>query len=215
MPSPETIRVLLVDDHAMVRESIARMLTEQTGFEVIHCGGVDDALRRLQCDPIDLLLLDYDLGQQRATDLLLRLDEVGFHGPTAILTAHVSSLVARRLIQMGVSGILLKSQSISKLGTRLRDIRAGAKWLDEEVGTGYDQLEESAASSSHPEFTLRECETLRDLLGGLSSKEIATKHDISESAVKASIQRLFRKTGTRTRSQLVRVILEQGLVTAS
>ncbi|HWE87323.1 MAG TPA: response regulator transcription factor [Terracidiphilus sp.] len=205
--------MLLVDDHAMVRESIARMLTEQTGFDVMHCGGVDEALRLLQSNPIDLLLLDYDLGQERATDLLLRLDEASFDGPTAILTAHVSSLVARRLIQMGVSGILLKSQSMSMLGTRLRDISAGAKWLDEGVETGYSQLEESA-TPSHPEFTLREGETLRDLLGGLSSKEIAIKHDISESAVKATIQRLFRKTGTRTRSQLVRVILEQGLVSA-
>jgi DNA-binding NarL/FixJ family response regulator len=204
--------VLLVDDHAMVRESIAHMLAEQAGFDVMHCGGIDDALGRLQSNPIDLLLLDYDLGQERATDLLGRLNEVGFRGPTAILTAHVNNLAARQLIHMGVSGILLKTNSMSMLGTRLRDIEAGAKWLDEEVESGLHDFDESA-KWSRPEFTFRERETLGDILGGLSNKEIASKYGITESAVKATMQRLFRKTGARTRSQLVRVTLEKDLDT--
>lgn len=207
MPSPDAIRVLLVDDHAMVREGIAHTLAEHEGFEVTHCGNIADALDRLQSGPVDLLLLDYDLGRERATDLLRRLDGVGFHRPTAILTAHINNHAARQLIQRGVSGILLKTESLSMLGSRLRDIKAGGKWLDEEIVTGLHRIEGS--ESSRCEFTSRERETLHDIVDGLSNKEMAFKYHVSESAVKATIQCLFRKTGVRTRSQLVRVALEK------
>jgi two-component system, NarL family, nitrate/nitrite response regulator NarL len=209
VPPPETIRVLLVDDHAMVREGIAHTLAEQEGFEVAYCGNIADALDRLQSSPADLLLLDYDLGSERATDLLRRMDGVGFHGPTVILTAHINNHAARRLIQMGVSGIMLKTESLSILGSRLREIMAGGKWLDEEIAKDLYRLDN--AETPRWEFTYREREMLGDIVTGLSNKEIAFKHDISESAVKATIQSLFRKTGVRTRSQLVRVGLEREL----
>lgn len=194
----------------MVRESIAHFLAESTGFAVTHCGSVQEAMIRLRSSEFDLLLLDYDLGQQRATDLLSRLGEVDFHGPVVILTAHLSDLAAKQVVRMGVSGILLKSDSIAELGSRLRAICDGATWFDIEVKPDFDAANRTA-QSGRVEFTPREKEAMQDLVNGFSNKEIAMKYDLSESSIKATIQRLFRKTGARTRSQLVRLALEKYL----
>lgn len=206
----ETIRVLIVDDHAMVREGIARALMDQGGFEARNCGSIAEAVPLLQSGETDLLLIDYDLGRERATDLLALLEGIGFHGPTVVLTAHVAGLAARQLVQCGVSGILLKTDSMSVLGSRLRDIHGGATWFDIGVETGLPRGQEPPRSS-RAGFTLREKETLREIVNGLGNKEIAWKYDVSESAVKAIVQRLFLKTGARTRSQLVRLALEKDL----
>lgn len=209
MSAVEAIRILIVDDHAMVREGIGRVLRDDGGFEIRSCGSVAEAVHILQSGETDLLLLDYDLGGERATDLLAQLERIGFQGPTVVLTAHVGNLAATQLVHSGVSGILLKVDSASVLGSRLRDIHAGATWFD--IGMETLLRLEETAPSSRAEFTRREKETLHEIVDGLSNKEIAFKYAVSESAVKATIQRLFFKTGARTRSQLVRLALERDL----
>lgn len=208
MPAVETIRVLLVDDHAMVRESIAHVLQEDAGFDVTHCGSVVDALDALSGKNIDLLLLDYDLGVDRATDLIVQLDRVGFTGRVVILTAYVNDAAARHLVQMGVSGILLKSDSLSSLGACLRDIHDGHTCFHVTPAPRADGTETSSRRNA---LTPRERATLHEVVNGLSNKEIASLYTISESSVKATIQRLFLKTGARTRGQLVRLALERDL----
>lgn len=208
MPAPETIRILLVDDHAMVRESVAHVLHEDAGFEVSHCGSVAEALQILQITQIDLLLVDYDLGSDCASDLLAQLGGTGFTGPTVILTAHVNVPTAKQLVRAGVSGILLKSGSMSVLGAQLVNIRDGHPRFDIDPEP---VLECNTPSSERDALTAREKITLDEIVNGLTNKEIAIKHDLSESSVKAHIQRLFLKTGVRTRSHLVRLALEKSL----
>lgn len=208
MRAPETIRILLVDDHAMVRESVAHVLHENAGFEVSHCGSVAEALQILQITQIDLLLVDYDLGSDCASDLLAQLGGTGFTGPTVILTAHVNVPTAKQLVRAGVSGILLKSGSMSALGAQLVNIRDGHTRFDIDPEP---VLDGNRPSSGRDALTAREKITLHEIVNGLTNKEIAIKHDLSESSVKAHIQRLFLKTGVRTRSHLVRLALEKSL----
>src|SRR2546421_10060431 len=98
-------KVLLVDDHALFRESLVRLLDADPSFEVVgHCGAIDEAMNMIQESSPNLLLLDYELGGQKATALLRKLPDLHFSGRIVILTAGVSDAEARELLGFGVAG---------------------------------------------------------------------------------------------------------------
>jgi len=134
----------------------------------------------------------------------------GFQGKVLVVTAGVDAAVAAELIRSGISGVFRKHDSAALLAQAIREVMAGKVWLDQEqlqtalrteVGAQQDTL-------TRP-FTEREQQVLSCVFEGLANKEIAARIGVSESSVKATLQQLFSKTGVRTRSQLVRIVLEQ------
>jgi two-component system, NarL family, nitrate/nitrite response regulator NarL len=200
--------VLLVDDHACFGESVARALSAQPDLDVSHCTTITTALEMLQRQRIDVVLLDHDLGVERASQFLPVARQRGFTGRVLIVTAWVSDTEAKRLLRQGVAGIFAKESPLDALAESIRLIQGGAIWLDRRYRnlTAADPVGEQP--SAGPRFNERQRKVLRFVLEGLSNKMIAARLHISESYVKALIQSLFRKTGVRTRGQLVRVALE-------
>ena len=209
MTGTSRIHALLVDDHAVFRESLARALSAEADLEVRHCGTISDALRIIAQSPIDIVLLDHDLGSERASQFLPVAKQAGFSGRVLIVTAWISETEARRLLRQGVAGIYVKQSSLRELAEAVHAVAAGGSWLDKP----YSALGEAGPSGDEealkPQLNERQRKTLRYVLEGLSNKEIAWRLQISESYVKAIIQSLFQKMGVRTRGQLVRVALEQ------
>ncbi len=200
------IRALLVDDHALFRESVARVLEGKRFLEIEHCASIREAMPLLSQQTYDLILLDHDLGSERASQFLPAARQAGFEGKVLVVTAWVSETEARRLMRQGVSGIFLKQAPLSDLVESIRTVVAGGTWLDPSLARMGQDTEEPAPS---PAFNERQRKVLRYVLEGLSNKEIAWRLQISESYVKAILQGLFQKTGVRTRGQLVRVAFEQ------
>jgi len=196
-----------VDDHALFRESVARVLAIDPQLRIEHCASIASALQILSQHPVDLVLLDHDLGGERASQFLPAARQGGFQGRVLVVTAWVSETEARRLLQQGVSGIFLKQASLEDLMTSIRTVAGGGTWVDPSLAA----LEEKAPDleATAPLFNDRQRKVLRFVLEGLSNKEIAWRLQISESYVKAILQSLFHKTGVRTRGQLVRVAFEQ------
>jgi len=203
------IRALLVDDHALFRESVARVLATEADLEMSHCASIRDALNLIQHQPFDLVLLDHDLGDERAFQFLPAAREIGFRGRVLIVTAWISDLEARRLIRQGVAGIFSKERPLSDLADTIRKIGAGQIDLDPRHAALAGDTSTTGVPGSGRRFNERQRRVLRFVLEGLSNKEIAWRLQISESYVKAILQSLFSKTGVRTRGQLVRVALEQ------
>ncbi|HUB83204.1 MAG TPA: response regulator transcription factor [Bryobacteraceae bacterium] len=200
------IRVLLIDDHALFRESVARALAADPQLVVEHCASIAAAMPLVAQQPFDLVLLDHDLGGERASQFLPAAREAGFAGRVLVVTAWVSSTEARRLLQQGVAGIFLKHAPLEELHAAVNAVMAGESWMDKSLA---GEEEKAAAESNAPQFNERQRKVLRFVLEGLSNKEIAWRLQISESYVKAILQSLFQKTGVRTRGQLVRVAFEQ------
>jgi two-component system, NarL family, nitrate/nitrite response regulator NarL len=204
-------RILIIDDHTLFRESVARLLQTEQDFEVRHCASAAEGLLVLLDWPPEVILLDFDLGSETGASFLAKMVDTGFAGKVLLLTAGVTELEAADLIRRGISGIVLKHSSPAELAESIREVLSGKVWFDqgylkrvmEKVATG-----ESRPSSSKT-LTERERQVLSFVFKGLANKEIAEQLHVSESAVKSTLQLLFEKTAVRTRSQLVRVALEQ------
>jgi DNA-binding NarL/FixJ family response regulator len=206
-----TVQILLLDDHTLFRESASRLLAAEPGFEVVaHCGVVQEALQILGQKAIDVVLLDFDLGESDGRQFLRLAKEQGFQGKVLVVTAGVDARVAAELIRSGISGVFLKHDSAALLAQAIREVMAGKVWLNQEqlqtvLGAEVATQHENQSRS----FTDREQQVLSGVFEGLANKQIAARIGVSESSVKATLQQLFSKTGVRTRSQLVRIVLEQ------
>lgn len=212
---PETaekaIHILLLDDHALFRESVARLLGAEPGFDVAaHCGTINEALQILRQKSIDLVLLDFDLGEQDGREFIRLARVQGFKGKVLVVTAGVDRRAAAEMIRSGISGVFAKRDSAALLARGIRDVMAGKVWLDQEQLQAALKSEGSVQEKNRQKpFTEREQQVLSCAFEGLANQEIAARIGVSESSVKATIQQLFSKTGVRTRSQLVRIVLEQ------
>jgi two-component system nitrate/nitrite response regulator NarL len=208
---PNITVVLVVDDHALFRESVARLLEAEPDFRVAGtCGTVDAALEVIGTTPVDVVLLDFDLGARNGGEFVSAARRQGFGGKILVVTAGVEVDEAATLIRQGVAGIFMKHESAAKLTRGIRDISAGRVWFDQ----GFLDVALGSAGAGQERrrvtpFTERERAVLSLVFEGLANKEIADRIGVSESSVKGTLQQLFMKTGVRTRSQLVRIALEQ------
>ena len=206
-----TVHLLLLDDHTLFRESATRLLAAEPGFEVTaHCGTIAEALQILQRQAIDVVLLDFDLCESDGREFLRRAKEQRFQGKVLVVTAGVEARVAAEMIRWGISGVFRKHDSAALLAQAIREVMAGKVWLDQEQLQTALTTEAGAPQENRKRpFTEREQQVLSCVFEGLANKEIAARIGASESSVKATLQQLFSKTGVRTRSQLVRIVLEQ------
>lgn len=211
----ERIRLLLLDDHILFRESLSRLLASEPDFEMAgHCGTTAEALAIIKQQPVDVVLLDFDLGEDHGADFIAHAQQSGYTGKILMVTAGMNAIESSTALRTGASGIFLKHNSPGTLAQAIRLVASGEMWVDQRV---IQMLADGVPRRQEPSFrkllTEREQEVLRGLFEGLTNKEIAAQLGVSESAVKATLQQLFQKTRVRTRSQLVRIALESSLAT--
>jgi two-component system nitrate/nitrite response regulator NarL len=152
-------RILLVDDHALFRDSVARFLDGEPGFEVAGgCGTVEEAQALLRERAVDLVLLDFDLGQRDGRDFMRVAEALRFKGKVLLVTAGVSDADAASLIRQGISGIFPKHNSPVLLAEAIREVLSGKVWFDQ------DQLQKiigRAASKEDEPIALHQADRAR------------------------------------------------------
>jgi two-component system, NarL family, nitrate/nitrite response regulator NarL len=205
-------RILLVDDHGLFRESLVRLLESEADLSVVaHCESNAEAMKVIERSSVDVVLLDYDLGNERGTDLLEYMQAAQDPPRILMVTAGMSDRITRDVLRAGVAGVLHKHSSPAQLVAAIRKVAQGHLWLEDSIirSLAAGTRGESAEMQSTRPLTQRQQEVLSGILDGLTNKEIAWKLKVSESSIKAVIQELFHKAGVRTRSQLVRVAIEK------
>lgn len=206
----QPIHLFLVDDHGMFREGLARVLEKEPGIRVVgQSASSTEALAQLASSGASLILLDVDLGPDRALDFVMGARRQNFQGKILVLTAGVSGPEAMQLVQAGVAGILHKHHSTNVLCDTIRQVASGEVCLEKNYLSDLFRTVDRTRGSVQPRLTERDKTVLRFIFQGLTNKEIAARLDISEGAVKASLRQLFEKLKVRTRAQLVKVALEQ------
>ena len=205
----KTINLLLVDDHAMFREGLARTLEKEPGLTVVgQCESSVEALAMLNRN-VNMVLLDVDLGNERALSFVEGAREAAFEGHILVVTAGISGQEAVRLLQAGVAGIIHKRHSGQILCESIRKIAAGESCLEGKYLTSLIRSVDRTRTPTDPKLTERDRALLRYILEGLTNREIGMHLQISEGAVKASLSLLFEKLNVRSRTQLVKIALEE------
>lgn len=199
-----------MDDHSLFRESLSRLLEAEPDFQMAGTAATcDEGLAALARTTADVVLLDYDLGEEQGLRFLETAKARGFGGQILMVTAGMSDAVTLRALKCGAAGIFLKHSAPAQLVDAIRRVAAGENWLDPRAMTAVVSGATNPQPVAGDALTAREKAVLKLVFEGLTNKEIGGKLDLSESSVKAVLQQLFEKTGVRTRAQLVRIAIEQ------
>lgn len=209
MQPSSKIELLIVDDHGLFREGLAGILEKEPDFTVVgKYAAAAQALRGLETLQPTVILLDFDLGMERALDFIPGARQKGFTGQILVVTAGVGDQEVVQLIQAGVAGIVHKHNPPEVLCDAIRAVARGEAFLEKMYLTPLFRSTDQTRKVGRPQLTERDKAVLRFVFQGLANKEIGARLGIAEGAVKASLRQLFKKLGVQTRAQAVKVALE-------
>lgn len=200
-------RVLLIDDHAVVREGFRRLLEEAEGFEVVAQAGTPaEAVAAARRHKPDLALVDLSLGNENSGLVLLAQLQEAVEGLRCVmLSMHDDPALVVRAIERGAQGYFTKAVAPEELIEGLRRVLAGERVLSSDL---------TPANPGAPTCTLtqRERDTLRGLLSGLPPKVVAAALGISDKTLYRHRANLMEKLGARHAGELAQIARERGLL---
>jgi two-component system nitrate/nitrite response regulator NarL len=214
------MRVLLIDDHALVRKGIEELLQSRGVQVVAAVGSGEEGVRRARELPADLILLDVKMPGMNGIETLKQLRAAGVRSPVVMLTMSREDADLAAALRAGAQGYLLKDIEPEELVPALEAAVKGNNVVARElVGSlarlvgGKSGAEPAAPRPAAPfaELTPREHEILECIADGLSNKMIARALDITDGTVKLHVKAILRKLGMRSRVEAAVAAVEQGL----
>lgn len=203
------MRILIADDHEMVRDTVSAFLERAGGFEIATVGGLDPALDAIGRDaPFDLVLLDWEMPGMHGLAGLTRALAAAAGRPVALMSGIARREVAEEALGMGAAGFLPKTMPARSMVNAVRFMCMGEQFAP--IGFMTAEAEEE----SHPlaaALTERERQVLDGLRRGLSNKEIARELELQEVTVKLHVKTLCRKLEARNRTHAAMIAKEAGL----
>lgn len=200
-------RVLVVDDHSLLRTGVANIINHEPGLEVVAeaANGRDGVAAFLEHHP-DIVLMDLRMPEMEGVEAVRRIREVDPQARVIVLTTYDADEDIARALKAGAKAYVLKDISADALIACIREVLAGKTYLAPSAAA------KLAERVTQVQLTPRELAALRLLANGQSNKEIATSLDISERTVKTHLAHLFEKLGVTSRTEAVRVATRRGLV---
>lgn len=209
----QVIRIIVADDHPVVRDGLVAMLSTQPDFEVVgQAGNGHQTILLVEQFNPDVLLLDLEMpdltGDQVIQELHARIPEI----KVLVFTAYDTDERILGAVQAGAQGYLLKGVSRDELFNGVRIIANGGSLLQPIVASKLIQRVNDPPRQVTETLTPREAEVLALLAQGLQNKEIAQKLSISERTVKFHVSSILQKLDAGNRTEAVTIALQQGLV---
>ncbi|HEY3037523.1 MAG TPA: response regulator transcription factor [Pyrinomonadaceae bacterium] len=209
-PRAGQLRIMIVDDHLMVRAGL-RMLLEDAGMEVVAmAGNRGEALDLAAREEPDMILLDLDLGREDGLSFLPELREAAKNARVLILTGRKDPEAHRRAVQLGAMGVVLKDQAAEILIKAIEKVYAGEVWLDRAtMGNLLNEMTRKRSDNGDPDearinsLTGREHQVIALIAEGLKNKQIAGRLFISETTVTHHLSSIFSKLEVSDRLELV------------
>jgi two-component system response regulator NreC len=209
--------VMLADDHTLVRAGVRKILEAHSGFSVV--GEAADgraAIAALKQQPVDVLVLDLTMPGMDGFEVLRRAKSVRPEIKVLVLTMHASAEYVARAIREGADGYLLKDSAVQDLVAAIQAVMAGREYYSPPVQRELSEMVRGNAGGKRrtEPITDREREVLKLVAEGLSTKEIATRLDISTRTVETHRANLMRKLGLHSVARLTQYAIREGLIDA-
>lgn len=203
----ESIRILVVDDHAIVRKGLVALLNTVDGLTVVaEASDGQEAIQAHRTYKPDITLMDLRLPKIGGADAIVRIRQENPAARIIVLTTFDGDEDIFRALQAGAKGYLLKGMDASELTEAIRTVYAGKSKIPAFVA------EKLAGRMGGPALTTRELEVLKRIVAGRSNKEIGTDLHISEATVKTHINSILGKLGVSDRTQAATSALQRGIV---
>ena len=200
-------RVLVVDDHSLLRTGVANIINQEADLEVVgEAANGRDAIAAFERQRPDVVLMDLRMPEMEGVEAVRRIREIDPHARVIVLTTYDADEDIARALQAGAKAYILKDIAADALVACIRDVLAGKTYLAPSAAA------KLAEHVTQVQLTPRELAALRLLANGDSNKEIAAALEISERTVKSHLGHLFEKLQVTSRTEAVRVATRRGLV---
>jgi two-component system response regulator NreC len=207
------IRVVVADDHSLIRRSLRLILDSEQDVELVaEAGDVMAASKQVQGNRPDVLVLDLSMPGGSSLEAISRLREESPETQIVVMTMDDSPVFAQRALAAGALGYVSKELADVELASAVRAAAAGEQYVSPRLAGRLDALNRSLAENR---LTPREVEVLRLIAFGHTSVEIARKLHLSPRTVETHRAHIHRKLGLQTRAELVRFALRRGLLVTS
>jgi two-component system NarL family response regulator len=207
MIDPPSIRILLADDHSVVRMGLAALMSTEPGFTVVgQAADGCEAVAQYRLHKPDIVLMDLLMPNQSG---VAAVTEIRAEFPSAkilILSTSDGDDDVFRALQAGAAGYVLKSSPGERLIPAIRAVMRGEKWIPPEVARSL------ANRIMREQLSPRELQVLNELARGGSNKEIAATLKITEHTIKAHLKNILAKLPARDRTEAVTVALQRGII---
>lgn len=215
------IRILIADDHPVVRIGVRNMLMLEDGFEVVgDANDGDEAITQtLELSP-DILLLDVQMPKMPGLEAMRAIMSGTASVKILLLTSTITTQQVIEALHIGARGIVLKDALSDHLQTAIRTVAAGDYWIGGKrvvnLVSALHELMEKASTPQHKTYGLtpRELDVVGCIVEGCSNRDIAKQFSLSEETVKRHLSNIFDKTGVSTRLELALFAIAHQLVAA-
>jgi DNA-binding NarL/FixJ family response regulator len=205
----DSIRILIVDDHPVVRAGLANMLGTQRGFEVIgSASSGEEALEVLKLHDLDLVLLDLRMPGMNGIDTLLAMRRIHIPTRVIVLTSFETDEDIYRAVHAGAEGYLLKNASQGEMVGAIRTVHAGKSYIPHHIAS---RLTERMMRS---DLTTRELEILKLLAKGLTNKQIGRVLGISSNTARNHVNSVIEKLDVSDRTEAATTAIQRGIIDA-
>jgi two-component system, NarL family, invasion response regulator UvrY len=204
------MKILLVDDHAIVRSGLRRLLATLANAEILEAANGRDALALTRAEHPDLVILDLNLPGLGGLELIRRLMQEERSTRVLVFSMHAEPLYAVRALEAGAIGYLSKNVSPDELLTAVKRVGAGGRYVENEIAQA---MAVQVAASGQPldRLSARDLEIMRLLADGRSLAEIAEALGIGYKTVANTLSQIKAKLGVSRTADLVRVAVESGV----